>query len=311
MHLTPLIAACSFTSTLLALNPTAPLSDSHPAAAIPQSAASAAASTSEVPWPADDAGLQTLGNELITSAMRRFATQDFSGMESAWLPCYQSIRFAGPADRDESLKVAKGLAITDTPKITQVRATRAGDALVVTCLAAVGQTIGGERLAGTPAPRLGVWQFDGGAWKVAAWANLNMPTERPAPAAPAFPGDASLNAQGAAMLQTFLGTQQRKDIPAYEKWIDPHAQVVNFRGQIAAADLQKGVKAATSGVPTLHDARTTRCGGLTVVTCNLSMSQDFGLGGKLPADPAPFLAVFSGTGDTAKVIALANTNKPR
>jgi hypothetical protein len=31
----------------------------------------------------------------------------------------------------------------------------------------------------------------------------------------------------------------------------------------------------------------------------------------LPADPAPFLAVFEGTGDGARVIALANTNKPR
>jgi hypothetical protein len=31
----------------------------------------------------------------------------------------------------------------------------------------------------------------------------------------------------------------------------------------------------------------------------------------LPADPAPFLVVFRGTGDAAKVIATANTNKPK
>jgi hypothetical protein len=30
-----------------------------------------------------------------------------------------------------------------------------------------------------------------------------------------------------------------------------------------------------------------------------------------PADPAPFMAVFQGTGDSAKVIAMANTNKPK
>jgi len=31
----------------------------------------------------------------------------------------------------------------------------------------------------------------------------------------------------------------------------------------------------------------------------------------IPADPAPFLAVFQGSGDGAKVIAIANTNKPK
>jgi hypothetical protein len=31
----------------------------------------------------------------------------------------------------------------------------------------------------------------------------------------------------------------------------------------------------------------------------------------LPADPAPFLTVFQGSGDSAKVIAIANTNKPK
>jgi hypothetical protein len=31
----------------------------------------------------------------------------------------------------------------------------------------------------------------------------------------------------------------------------------------------------------------------------------------LPANPAPFLAVFQGSGDAAKVIALANTNKEK
>jgi hypothetical protein len=31
----------------------------------------------------------------------------------------------------------------------------------------------------------------------------------------------------------------------------------------------------------------------------------------LPADPAPFMAVFQGTAASAKVIALANTNRPK
>jgi hypothetical protein len=47
-----------------------------------------------------------------------------------------------------------------------------------------------------------------------------------------------------------------------------------------------------------------------VVTCTLTMGQKIGWT-KLPADPAPFMAVFQGTGDAAKVIAMANTNKPK
>ena len=54
----------------------------------------------------------------------------------------------------------------------------------------------------------------------------------------------------------------------------------------------------------------TRCGDLTVVTCTLSMSQEVGWS-TLPADPAPFLLVHRGTGDAAKVVAIANTNRPK
>jgi hypothetical protein len=31
----------------------------------------------------------------------------------------------------------------------------------------------------------------------------------------------------------------------------------------------------------------------------------------LPADPAPFMAVFQGSGDSAKVVATVNTNQPK
>ena len=47
-----------------------------------------------------------------------------------------------------------------------------------------------------------------------------------------------------------------------------------------------------------------------MVTCTLTMGQKIGFT-SLPADPAPFMAVFRGTGDAATVIAMANTNKPK
>jgi hypothetical protein len=87
-------------------------------------------------------------------------------------------------------------------------------------------------------------------------------------------------------------------------------QVVNFKGQKLRADMIKGAKYATCEAPSIVDARATRTGAITVVTCNLSMAQKVGME-SLPADPAPFMAVFQGMGASAKVIALANTNRPK
>jgi hypothetical protein len=87
-------------------------------------------------------------------------------------------------------------------------------------------------------------------------------------------------------------------------------QVINFRGQKAKEDLVKGASRVKADAAVLADVRATRCNELLVVTCNLTMGQKMGFTA-LPADPAPFLAVFHGTGDAVKVIAMANTNKPK
>jgi hypothetical protein len=87
-------------------------------------------------------------------------------------------------------------------------------------------------------------------------------------------------------------------------------QVINFKGQKVRKDIERGAQAATVDEPKIVDARATRCGELTVVTCTLTMGQKIGFT-TLPADPAPFMAVFRGTGDAAAVIAMANTNKPK
>ena len=270
-----------------------------PAASVPPPPAAAA-------WPADDAGLSALASRLVNDWMSRTTAP---ALEAAMQPCFQFVSFQGACDRAGAAQRLAAMG-AGSPKVSGVVATRVGDALVVTCLVAVTQSAEGKSLPADAAPRLGVWQQADGAWKLAAWASLNMPEVRPAPAAPAFAGDAAVSAEGAAMVTRFLGTQHRKELPAFEAMLADGLQVINFKGQKVRKDIERGAEAATIDEPKVADARAARCGDLTVVTCTLTMGQKIGWT-KLPADPAPFMAVFQGTGDAAKVIAMANTNKPK
>jgi hypothetical protein len=225
------------------------------------------------------------------------------------LPCFQMVNYRGTCDRAGAAKLLAELGDAK-PKVTDVIATRVGDALVVTCMLSIAETADGKPLPTAASPRIGVWQQSEGAWKLAAWGSLNMPATRPAPAAPAFEGDADLNAEGAKMLAGFLGAQHARKFDAFGKMLSDGLQVINFKGQKVRKDLEQGARAATIDEPKIADARATRCGELTVVTCTLTMGQKIGFT-SLPADPAPFMAVFRGSGDAATVIAMANTNKPK
>ncbi len=283
----------------------APASPAAPAAA-PQAAAPAAA-----PWPKDDAGLKALATTLLKDWFAKIASQDAAAIDSCMQPCMQNVAADGATDHDLALARTVSRA-TKAPEITEVIATRSGDALITTCLVSAQQVIEGETVANPEVPRIGVWQFvDGsdGSWKLAAWSSLNMPATRPATSEPKFAGDPTLNAEGEAMLGKFLRAQHTKDMKVFEAMLADGMQVVNFKGQKARADIIQGANRAKTQPPVLAAVRATRCGDLTVVSCNLSMGQSIGFT-TLPADPVPFMAVFQGTGDAAKVIAISNTNKP-
>lgn len=259
-------------------------------------------------WPADDAGLAALGTRLTEEWMRAIAAADAAALGRIMHEGFQRVGYDGACDRAAELAAVAAMGAKD-PKITDVKATRVGDALVVTCQAAVAQTVGGAALDAKPASRIGVWVPAAEGWKLAAWASLHMPASRPAPGAPRIAGEESLNKSGGDMVLRFLEAQ-RSDPKAFDAMMADGMQVVNFRGQKAKADLVQGAARVKADAPAVADARATRCGGLTVVSCTLTMAQHMGFT-SLPADPAPFLAVFEGTGDGARVIALANTNKPR
>lgn len=241
--------------------------------------------------------------------MSAAAAKDTAALEAQMAPCFQRVGFDGTRDRAAELDAIKAMQVKD-PRVSDVIATRCGDALVVTCQVAAAESGPAGALDASPSCRLGVWVQDGGAWKLAAWATLHMPASRPAPAAPRGAANEAMDKEGAAMLQRYLDAQRAKDLKPFDDMMDAGMQVVNFRGQKAKDDLVKGASRVKTDPATIADARTTRCGELTVMTCSLAMTQHIGFT-TLPGDPAPFLAVFRGTGDAAKVVATANTNKPK
>jgi hypothetical protein len=268
-----------------------------------------AAPAPAIAWPKDEAGLNTLATGLLDGWFQKMVSKDRAAIEAGMQANFQRINFEGAFDRSAEVAAITALGVT-APTISGVRATRVGDALVVTCLVKAGESVNGKKLPSEPAPRLAVWQQVDGAWRLAAWASLEMPAVRPAPTAPRFAGDAALNATGSALLSKFLTAQHAKDLPTFDGMLAEGFQVVNFKGQKERADMIRGAKVATTEAPVLADARTTQCGDLMVVTCTLTMGQKVGWD-TVPADPAPFLAVFQGSGAAVKVIALANTNKPK
>ena len=269
----------------------------------------AAAPAPAIAWPKDEAGLNTLATGLLDGWFQKMVAKDRAAIEAGMQANFQRINFEGAFDRTAEVAAITALGVT-APTVSGVRATRVGDALVVTCLVKAGESVGGKKLPSEPAPRLAVWQQVEGAWRLAAWASLEMPAVRPAPTAPRFAGDAALNATGSALLSKFLTAQHAKDLPTFDGMLAEGFQVVNFKGQKERADMIRGAKVATTEAPVLADARTTQCGDLMIVTCTLTMGQKVGWD-TVPADPAPFLAVFQGSGAATKVIALANTNKPK
>ena len=302
LDLAPFVAA--FASSVLVAVPAA-ATQSPPVPAAPAVPAAAALPA----WPADDASRNALGASLVTQWMGAIAAADVAAVDRMMQPGFQRIGFDGAVGHAQQLEAVKAMGAKD-PKVTDVVATRVGDALVVTCQVSVTQTLAGSQLDAAPACRLGVWQPAPGGWKLAAWASLHMPAARPAPGAPRVTADESASKEGAAMVRRFLDAQRTKDLAPFDAMIAEGMQVVNFKGQKAKADIVKGASHATTTEPVIADARATACGGLTVVTCTLTMGQKIGWT-SLPADPAPFLCVFQGTGDGAKVVAMANTNKPK
>jgi hypothetical protein len=267
------------------------------------------AQTVPAAWPSDQKGLDALGASLVDQWMSAVVAKDAARLESIMMQCFQRISWEGAFDRTAAIEAIKALD-AKSPKVSDVKVTRIGDSLVVTCQVAVEERSASGPLPSQPSCRLGVWHQQEGTWKLAAWATLQMPAARPAPSAPRITSDEGVAKEGAALVTRFLEAQRAKDLGPFDAMMADGMQVINFRGQKTKEDLVKGASHVKADAAVLADVRATRCNEILVVTCTLTMGQKMGFT-TLPADPAPFLAVFQGTGDAAKVIATANTNKPK
>ena len=307
-----LATRASLVASALAISPIAFLTTSSMTASFASAQSPPAAAA--VSWPRDSAGLNALGTQLVKAWHAKLAAQDADGAKAMLQDGFQSVNFRGALDRDGTLAAVKSAAKADATgpaTVSGVVATRVGDARVGTCEVSAKESAGGVALPSAAAPRLSVWQWVDGAWRMAALGSMNMPSPRPAPVAPAFAGDASANAAGLAMVTAFLTAQTSKNYDRYEAMLAEGMQTVNFKGQKQRADLVKGVRYMTSTAPAAFaEVRATTCGPLTVVTCSMSLAVSVARSA-LPADPAPFMAVFEGTGDSAKVVATVNTNQPK
>jgi hypothetical protein len=260
-------------------------------------------------WPTDAAGIDALGKSCMWRWVHGMASADAASLERLLHPGFQLLQADGARDRATVLKELKGTGKREL-KVTGEKVTRAADAVVVTWQMAVAPAEGAPAGSAEPSCRLAVFVPTPQGWQAAAVASLEMPSPRPAPGEPRIAANSALDGEGESKVLAFLRAQRAKDLKAFDSMMSPDLQVVNFRGQKAKPDLVEGASKVKADEPKVSAARASRCGKALVVTCNLSMGQRIGFT-TLPADPAPFLAVFHDAGQSEQVIAIANTNRPR
>lgn len=260
-------------------------------------------------WPTDAAGIDALGKSCMWQWVHGMAAADAAALERLLHPGFQLLEADGARDRATVLKELKGTGKREL-KVTGERVTRAADAVVVTWQMSVAPAEGAPVGSVEPSCRLAVFVPTPLGWQAAAVASLDMPSPRPAPGEPRVAADAALDGEGESKVLGFLRAQRAKDLKPFDSMMSPDLQVINFRGQKAKPDLVEGASKVKADDPKVAAARASRCGKVLVVTCNLSMGQRIGFT-SLPADPAPFLAVFHDAGQSQQVIAIANTNRPK
>lgn len=262
-------------------------------------------------WPSGDQALTELGRSLVNCYVSMIVGQQWDQLEQFLAPCDQSVRFNGASDRSANLEAIKKLNLK-APTITEIHGTRVGDVLIVASMMIADEVVAGQRLPTDPRGRLGAFAVIDGSWKLLAWANLNSPSPRPPPGSPAFAGDSVLNSQAGELITRVVTAQFQKDWAAFDAMLSPGLQVVNFNGVHNLDRVRDGSRRAEiTAAPSVTDARGTACGDCLIATCNLSLPQKVGVFSSLPADPAPFLAVFIRSGDAWQVAALASTNRPK
>lgn len=123
------------------------------------------------PAPADAAGSLSLGQRLEGRLWADIKAKRFTNVEAKIAPGFQSVHQDGARDRDEELALIRGLDIHNYA-LYDFSVTRQGAAIIVSYMAAVEETIGGERLTKEPTARISVWLMTTDGWQWISHANL-------------------------------------------------------------------------------------------------------------------------------------------
>ncbi len=111
------------------------------------------------------------GAALVQSYFSLLSAGDVEGLDALLAPGFQAVRANGDVQ-------AKASYLANPPQvgdftITAVKGTKTDGVLVVSYRVTVTETIGGVEQPTGPAPRLSVFQWEKGAWRLASHANFN------------------------------------------------------------------------------------------------------------------------------------------
>lgn len=111
------------------------------------------------------------GEELVRQLWADISKGDSPSMKRWLAEGFQSIHEDGARNHDQELEIIKNLNLGEY-KLSNFTVTQEGPALIVTYLVSAEETIKGQRLSKTPAPRLSVFLNTETGWKWIAHANL-------------------------------------------------------------------------------------------------------------------------------------------
>ena len=118
-----------------------------------------------------DASMNALGEKLLKQLWTNIRKGDMEALGLMTTAGFQSVHQFGANDKAQEMALIKGLAI-DSYLLSQIKVTGTDSVIVASYFVSVAETIKGERLSKTPAPRLTVFVKQGDAWHWLAHANL-------------------------------------------------------------------------------------------------------------------------------------------
>ncbi len=125
----------------------------------------------------DEEAMRAQGVTLITAFITAQSNQELAKFGAMLADGLQSVNFKGQKVRADLVKGAENAKTTQGPSFTDIRATRCGNLMVVTCVLTQGLKIGWSTLPADPAPLMVVFECAPGEVqsKVIATANTNKP----------------------------------------------------------------------------------------------------------------------------------------